>query len=52
MWFRYPLCWASLAALPCKLRVQYPGTSYHVMSDGGRCEPIFQDEADRRSGGM
>jgi putative transposase len=31
-----------------RLRVEYPGAIYHVMSRGDRREPIFQDEQDRR----
>ena len=31
-----------------KLRVEYPGAIYHLMSRGDRREPIFQDDADRR----
>jgi hypothetical protein len=31
-----------------KLRVQYPGAVYHVMSRGDRREPIFDDDQDRR----
>jgi len=31
-----------------KLRVQYPGAIYHVMSRGDRREPIFKDDNDRR----
>jgi putative transposase len=31
-----------------KLRVQYPGAIYHVMSRGDRREPIFRDEVDQR----
>lgn len=30
-----------------KLRLEYPGAIYHVMSRGDRREPIFQDDADR-----
>ena len=30
-----------------KLRVQYPGAIYHVMSRGDRREAIFQDDTDR-----
>ena len=30
-----------------KLRVQYPGAVYHVMSRGDRREPIFNDDQDR-----
>lgn len=31
-----------------KLRVEYPGAIYHVMSRGDHREPIFRDETDRR----
>jgi len=31
-----------------KLRVQYPGAIYHVMSRGDRREEIFRDDEDRR----
>ena len=31
-----------------KLRVEYPGTLYHVMNRGDRREPIFKDDLDRR----
>ena len=31
-----------------KLRVEYPGAMYHVMSRGDRREPIFKDDADRK----
>jgi len=30
-----------------KLRVQYPGAVYHVMSRGDCREPIFTDDYDR-----
>ena len=30
-----------------KLRVQYPGSVYHLMNRGDRREPIFRDDADR-----
>jgi REP element-mobilizing transposase RayT len=30
-----------------KLRLQYPGAIYHLMSRGDHREPIFRDEADR-----
>ncbi len=30
-----------------KLRVQYPGAIYHVLSRGDRGEPIFRDDSDR-----
>ena len=32
-----------------KLRLQYPGAIYHLMSRGDRREPVFLDDADRRS---
>ncbi len=31
-----------------KLRVEYPGAIYHVMSRGNRKEPIFHDDVDRQ----
>ena len=31
-----------------KLRVQYPGAMYHVMSRGDRREDIFLDDVDRQ----
>ena len=31
-----------------KLRIEYPGAIYHVMSRGDRREPIFQDGLDRQ----
>ena len=30
-----------------KLRIQYPGTIYRIMSRGDRREAIFKDDADR-----
>mgnify|MGYP001765238822 FL=1 len=33
--------------MPRKLRVQYPGAIYHVMSRGDRREDIFFDDVDR-----
>ena len=30
-----------------KLRIQYPGAIYHIMSRGDRREAIFKDDADR-----
>jgi REP element-mobilizing transposase RayT len=30
-----------------KLRIQYPGAIYHVMSRGDRREAIFEDDEDR-----
>ena len=35
--------------MPRKLRVEYEGAIYHVMSRGDRREPIFQDDKDRDS---
>ena len=32
-----------------KLRLQYPGAIYHIMSRGDRREPIFVDVVDRQS---
>ena len=34
--------------MPRKLRVQYPGAMYHVMSRGDRREDIFLDDVDRQ----
>jgi hypothetical protein len=34
--------------MPRKLRVEYPGAMYHVMSRGDRCERIFLDGTDRQ----
>ena len=34
--------------MPRKLRVQYPGAIYHVLSRGDREEDIFLDEVDRQ----
>jgi len=34
--------------MPRKLRVQYPGAMYHVMSRGDRQERIFLDDVDRQ----
>jgi len=33
--------------MPRKLRIQYPGAIYHVMSRGDRREDIFLDDVDR-----
>jgi REP element-mobilizing transposase RayT len=35
------------AVMPRKLRIQYPGAMYHVMSRGDRREKIFLDDVDR-----
>jgi len=32
--------------MACKLRTEYPGAIYHVMSRGDRRELIFHDDAD------
>ncbi len=32
--------------MPRKLRIQYPGAMYHVMSQGDRREDIFLDDVD------
>lgn len=34
--------------MPRKLRVQYPGAMYHIMSRGDRREDIFLDDVDRQ----
>ncbi len=34
--------------MPRKLRVEYPGAMYHVMSRGDRPEDIFLDDVDRQ----
>jgi putative transposase len=34
--------------MPRKIRVQYPGAIYHVMSRGDRREDIFLDDVDRQ----
>jgi hypothetical protein len=31
-----------------KLRVEYPGAVYHLMSRGDHREPIFRDDRDRQ----
>ncbi len=33
--------------MPRKLRIQYAGAMYHIMSRGDRGEPIFLDDVDR-----
>jgi putative transposase len=33
--------------MPRKLRVEYPGAIYHVMSRGNRRQDIFLDDVDR-----
>jgi hypothetical protein len=35
-------------AMPRKLRIEYPGAMYHVMSRGDRRERIFLDDVDRQ----
>jgi hypothetical protein len=34
--------------MPRKLRVEYPGAMYHVMSREDRCENIYLDDVDRQ----
>ena len=34
-------------SMPRKLRLQYPGAIYHLMSRGDRRENIFEDDEDR-----
>ena len=34
--------------MPRKLRIQYPGAMYHVMSRGNRREDVFLDDVDRQ----
>jgi hypothetical protein len=34
--------------MPRALRIEYPGTIYHVMNRGDRREPIFRDDLDRQ----
>jgi len=36
------------ASMPRKLRIQYPGAMYHLMSRGDRRERIFLDDVDRQ----
>ena len=37
-----------MSGMPRKLRVEYPGAMYHVMSRGDRREDIFLDDVDRQ----
>ncbi len=34
--------------MPRHLRIEYEGAIYHVMNRGDRCEPIFNDDGDRK----
>ena len=34
--------------MPRKLRIEYPGAMYHVMSRGDRREKVFLDDVDRQ----
>ena len=34
--------------MPRKLRVEFPGAIYHVLSRGDRREDIFRDDVDRQ----
>jgi hypothetical protein len=36
--------------MPGKVRIEFPGAKYHVMSRGDRREDIFQDDVDRLMG--
>jgi hypothetical protein len=36
------------AGMPRKLRIEYPGAMYHVMSRGDRRERIYLDDVDRQ----
>jgi REP element-mobilizing transposase RayT len=36
------------SATPRKLRIEFEGAIYHLMSRGDRREPIFRDDQDRR----
>lgn len=44
----YFILHSRLADMARKLRVEYPGAIYHVMSRGDRREPIVRDDEDRR----
>ena len=48
--FRLTVGWMDgyAAAMPRKLRLQYPGAMYHVVSRGDRRERIFLDDVDRQ----
>jgi putative transposase len=35
--------------MPRKLRIEYPGAMYHVMSRGDRREKIYLDDVDRHA---
>ncbi len=39
----------TLQGMARKLRVEYPGAIYHVMSRGDRCEKIFKADSDLRA---
>ncbi len=34
--------------MPRKMRVEYPGAMYHIMSRGDRCERTFLEDVDRQ----
>ena len=40
------------AGMARKLRVEYPGAIYHLVSRGDHREPIFKDDSDRDSGSI
>jgi putative transposase len=41
------LVWRKLRSMARKLRIEYPGAIYHVLSRGDRREPIFLSDQDR-----
>ena len=58
-WRWQPIAWVILGliliaagpyytSMPRKLRIEYPGAMYHVMSRGDRQEKIFLDDVDRQ----
>jgi hypothetical protein len=52
-WFVWGLTFESRngyrLSMPRKLRVEYPGAMYHVMSRGDRREDIFLNDVDRQN---
>ena len=41
--------WVRWRAMPRKLRLQYPGAIYHIMSEGNRGRVIARDDRDRET---
>ena len=39
---------SSSSLMPRKMRVEYPGAIYHIMSRGDRREDIFRNDVDRQ----